>query len=107
MIHDDTRSTIFLFASPQYMAANPKLIEALLRAYKRNVLRAVGIDEAHLFVGQSHFRLCIRMLKDVLWKHIFDPSEPEMHPAFYAMTATMTLEYILLLEELTTLSFPP
>ena len=66
----------------------------------------MGIDEAHLYVSQSQFHFAIRRLRDMFWKLIFPKYQPETHPAIYAMTATMTLEYVQELTKLTTIPLP-
>ena len=58
-LQEETTSTMFLFLSPQFLCkkSSKPLLDALVVAYERKVLRVVGIDEAHLFVLHSNFRL--------------------------------------------------
>src|SRR6056300_1990588 len=74
-LEETTTSTIFLFTSPQFMckSSNKSLLDALLSAHQRaGVLRVVGIDEAHLFVLHSLFRVEIHMLTELFFKKIFN-----------------------------------
>ncbi len=100
MMKEGTTSTVFLLTSPHYLTRNPTMINAIIEAKKRNVLAAAVIDEAHLYVGQSAFRLCIPLLEDMLWKHIFPKNDKESWPKLIAMTATMPNEYVDTLEKL-------
>eukprot|EP00984_Skeletonema_dohrnii_P032361 scaffold26378_cov206-Skeletonema_dohrnii-CCMP3373.AAC.2 len=104
-LKETTTSTIFLFTSPQFLCkqTSEALLTALISSRRRNVLRVVGIDEAHLFVQHSSFRVEIHMLTELFFKKIFDEDD-KSHPIFLAMTATMPLQYIPKLEELTNVS---
>jgi len=107
-LQEETTSTMFLFLSPQFLCkkSSKPLLDALVVAYERKVLRVVGIDEAHLFVLHSNFRLEIRMLKDLFFKKVFDEKNPKSHPIFLAMTATMPSNFAAKLEALTTVQLP-
>ena len=100
-----TTSTIFLFTSPQFLCkeSSKELLSSLISARKRNVLRVVGIDEAHLMVQHSFFRVEIHMLTELFFKEIFD-HDKSTHPIYLAMTATMPLQYVPKLEALTHVS---
>mmetsp|Transcript_10303 Transcript_10303/g.15594 ORF Transcript_10303/g.15594 Transcript_10303/m.15594 type:complete len:602 (+) Transcript_10303:55-1860(+) len=95
-LDDTTTSTIFLFASPQFLCnkANKPLLDELLSAHKRKILRVVAVDEAHLHVQHSSFRVEILMLRDLFFKKVFNKDDPRSHPVFFAMTATMPKQYI-------------
>ena len=107
-LQETTTSTIFLFTSPQFICkeSSKDLLSALISARKRNVLRVVGIDEGHLFVQHSFFRVEIHMLSELFFKNIFD-EDTRTHPIYLAMTATMPLKYIPRLEALTRVSLIP
>jgi len=100
MMKEGTSSTVFLLTSPHYLTRHPSMVNAIIEANKRNALAAVVIDEAHLYVSQSMFRMCIPLLGDKLWKHIFPENDEDAWPKFIAMTATMPTEYVDLLEGL-------
>ncbi len=108
-LKETTTSTIFLFTSPQFMckSSNKSLLDALLSAHQRaGVLRVVGIDEAHLFVLHSLFRVEIHMLTELFFKKIFNEGNVEwQHPILLAMTATMPLSLVPKLEALTNVTF--
>lgn len=98
---EGTNSSIFLFVSPYYLTRHPEMIEAIIEAHLRKVLAGIGIDEVHLYVAQSTFRMCIRLLKDMLWKRLFpDEGDVDSWPRFFAMTATLPNEYNALLQDL-------
>mmetsp|Transcript_15996 Transcript_15996/g.27214 ORF Transcript_15996/g.27214 Transcript_15996/m.27214 type:complete len:404 (-) Transcript_15996:1753-2964(-) len=101
-LQDDTTSTIFLFTSPQFLCqqSNKPLLDELISAHKRGVLRVVGIDEAHLFVQHSSFRVEIHMLTELFFKKVFDKERPKSHPVLLAMTATMPDRFVPKLEAL-------
>ena len=100
---DRTTSTIFLFVSPQFLCtkANKPLLDELLSAHKRKILRVVAVDEAHLHVQHSRFRVEILMLRELFFKKVFSNDDPRSHPVFLAMTATMPKQYIPRLIDLT------
>lgn len=100
LMEEGTASTIFLFVSPFHLSRNPCMIDAIVDANKRNVLCGIGIDEAHLLCLQSSFRMCIRMLEDMLWKRIFTADNSDTQPKFFAMSATMTEELVDMLKKL-------
>ena len=103
----ETTSTMFLFVSPQFLTSNPELVEALAHAHNRRVLRGLGIDEVHLYVGHSQFRLEIRALKDLIWLRFFPPGKPSIHPNYFVTTATITPYYIKTLVGLTGIPLQP
>ena len=98
---EETTPTMFLFVSPQFLTSNPELVEALVHAHNRRVLRGLGIDDVHLYVGHSQFRLEIRALKDLIWLRFFPPDKPSIHPNYFVRTATITPYYINMLVGLT------
>lgn len=106
-IKEGTTSTMFLFTSPQHLAGSPDLVEALKQAHERGVLKGIGIDEGHLYVGHSMFRLEIRALKDLIWLQFFPPGKEELHPTYWITTATINLDYVNELEELTGIHLEP
>ena len=81
-IDKDTRSTMFLLVSPQFLIANQHVGKALLDAHKRRVLRGIGIDEVHLYVAHSAFRPAIRKLRDVLWRPLLLVEESRQASCF-------------------------
>ncbi len=91
---EGTSSTVFLLTSPHHLTRNPFMVNAIIEAKKRNVIAAFVLDEAHLMVEHATFRLCIPLLGDLLWKHIFPKNDPESWPKIIAMTATMPTEYV-------------
>ena len=58
-LEDTTTSTMFLFMSPQFLCqkANKALLEELLSAHERKILRVVALDEIHLHIQHSSFRI--------------------------------------------------
>ena len=48
-----TSSTVFVFASPQYLADNKDIRDALLQCQRRRTLRAVAIDLSFNIVGDA------------------------------------------------------
>ena len=109
-MREDTTSTIFLIASPQFMTreSSKGLMDAILKAHKdRRLLRTVVIDEAHLYVQHSSFRTAIRMLKDTFFKIVFPEDDPSGHPNFVLASATMTPGMVKSAETLTNVKFPP
>ena len=100
--------TLVLLASPQFIAApgNKAVLESILKANQRRMLRSVVVDEAHLFVQQSDFRIAIRMLKDLLFAPIFPPSKEEDWPILLVMSATITARSRERIEKLVGVGFP-
>ena len=47
----DTNSTVFLFASPQYISGSKAFRDALFLCHKNKTLRGVVIDEVHLVLS--------------------------------------------------------
>ena len=95
-LEDTTTSTIFLFMSPQFLCqkANKPLLEELLSAHKRKILRVVALDEIHLHIQHSSFRVEILMLRELFFNKVFSKDNPQSHPVFLAMTATMPDQYM-------------
>ena len=60
-LDETTKSTIFLFASPQFLCtkSSKPLLDELLSAHERKILHVVAVDEAHLHVQHSSFRVQI------------------------------------------------
>ena len=106
-LKEGTNSTIFLFVSPQYLVGNPSFVDALIYAHKNKVLQGIGIDEAHLYVAHSWFRMEIRALYDVLWLPIFSPNNSSNPPPnYWITTATITPIFIAEMEKLTGIPLP-
>mmetsp|Transcript_31075 Transcript_31075/g.69711 ORF Transcript_31075/g.69711 Transcript_31075/m.69711 type:complete len:694 (-) Transcript_31075:1581-3662(-) len=107
-MEEDTTSTIFLIASPQFMTreSSKDLMSAILNAHKRRLLRTVVIDEVHLYVQHSSFRTAIRMLKDTFFKIVFPEADPSGHPNFVLASATMTPRMVRSAEALTNVKLP-
>ena len=81
---------MFLLSSPQYLAGDALFRNALVQCQARRTLRLVAIDEVHLYTQHGRtFRECIRYLRDVFFRVVFDVSKT-YHPLFLAMTATFT-----------------
>ena len=100
--------TYFIITSPQAFVRNSSkpLVDALLRAHERNVLSTVAIDEAHLFVQHYSFCVAICLLRKIFFEKVFPKDYPKSHPIFLAMSATMTSQFITILENITYLRFP-
>ena len=107
-LEDATTSTMFLFASPQFLCqkTNKSLLDALLSAHQRKILRVVALDEAHLHVQHSAFRVEILMLRELFFNKVFSKDNPQNDPVFLAMTATMPEQYIPILASLTNVQLP-
>jgi len=86
-----TTSTIFIFASPQFLARHEDFRSALLVCNCRGISRSISIDEAHLFSQHGNsFRPEIRLLGEEFFKVLYAHGAPvsTFHIAF---TATMAL----------------
>ena len=100
--------TLVLLASPQFIAApgNKAVLESILKANQRRMLRSVVVDEAHLFAQQSDFRISIRMLKDLIFTPIFPPNKEKDWPILLVMSATITARSRERIEKLIGVDFP-
>ena len=86
----ESSTTMFLLSSPQYLAGDALFRNALVQCQAQRTLRLVAIDEVHLYTQHGRtFRECIRYLRDVFFRVVFDVSKT-YHPLFLAMTATFT-----------------
>ena len=82
----DTSSTVLLLTSPQKLATEKRVRDALLRCAGRGTLRVVAIDEAHLYTMHGRtFRDSVRCLGDVFFRPLV-----AFRFIFLAMTATMS-----------------
>ena len=102
-----TSTTVFFFSSPQYMDANPAIMNALLNCCARKgTFRSITIDEAHLWAKQgSSFREEIRFLQHNFFAPLYAGNNDG--PLFLAMTATMSLKTLATFSSLTYVGFPP
>ena len=88
----NSSSTLLILCSPQQLAENIAFREAMIRAYKRQILRLVAIDEAHLYAmhGRS-FRESIRVLRDHFFAVICSTATIKYAPLILAMTTTKNI----------------
>ena len=106
-LRNSTSTTVFLFSSPQYMAENRAIMNALLNSCARKgTFRSITIDEAHLWAKQgSSFREEIRFLQHNFFAPLYAGNNDG--PLFLAMTATMSLTTLATFSSLTSVGFPP
>ena len=103
-----TTSTMFFFASPQFVCNHPEFAQMLILQAEARVLRLVVLDEVHLHVQQgTSFRNAIRQLKDVFFCKVFKNSKVENRPKVIMATGTMTKKYVGLISDLTEIGLPP
>ena len=82
----DTSSTVILLTSPQKLAKEKCVCDALLLCTVAGTLRLVAIDEVHLYTMHGRtFRDSIRYLRDNFFHLLV-----EFSILFLAMTATMS-----------------
>ena len=92
-INYDSSSTMFLFTSPQYLANNSIILDAILQCHALQTLRLIAIDEAHIYAMHGRtFREAMRILQKIMFERIYKVGG--WHPLFLAMTATMTLSLL-------------
>ena len=97
----DSKSTLFLFTSPQKLVTTPSILDALFICHARQTLRLVTIDEAHLYAQHgSTFRDELRTLTNLFFEVVFKVGAA-FHPIFLAMTATMSKTLLVKLSQLT------
>ena len=103
----NTSSTIFVFSSPQFIVNHNDFRRVLIDAARARVLRAIFVDECHLYVQQGvSFREEIRVLTFVFWGVIFHKRNEGSHPKVVFMTGTMYKSYVPMLSTLTTIGLP-
>ena len=93
-LRGDTQTTIFVFASPKFLAKYQHIRRVLVEDCKRaGTLRSVTIDEAHLFAQHgSSFRPEIRHCAEHVIKPIRKRTPTDTSRPFYVLlSATMSL----------------
>jgi superfamily II DNA helicase RecQ len=104
----NTRSTIFLFCSPQIIQNDARVKNCLLEAHSKLILKSVFLDEVHLYVEHgSSFRDDISNLKETFFSKLFPANNRLVHPSFCAMSATFTKKHQNNLHKLIGFSMPP
>jgi hypothetical protein len=102
-----TRSTVFLFCSPQIIQNDARVRNCLIEAHSKLLLKSVFLDEVHLYVEHGvSFRDDITQLKDSFFSFIFPSTNIRVHPCFCAMSATFTKKHVSNLEKLIGFSVP-
>ena len=90
----DASSTILLLTSPQKLAKEKRIRNALLRCAVAGTLRLVTVDEAHQYTMHGReLRDSIRYLRDKFFRRLFDPTAG-FKVLFLAMTATMSADLL-------------
>ena len=99
-------TTIFIFSSPQFMAKNPAIMNALLNnCARKGNLRSITIDEAHLWAKHgSSFREEIRYLQHNFFAPLYAGNA--IGPIFLTLTATMSMLTLAIFSSLTSVGFP-
>ena len=102
-----TKSTIFIFLSPQHLCKHQSACNVFLACGAKGTLRTVAMNEAHLHVADGlSFREECRQLKDIFFKPLFHPRDKEQYtPRLLCLTTTMPSPLVSGLEWLTTRSF--
>jgi len=102
----NTLTTIFIFSSPQFMAKNPAIMNALLNnCARKGTLRSITIDEAHLWAKHgSSFREEIRYLQHNFFAPLYAGNA--IGTLFLALTATMSMLTLAIFSSLTSVGFP-
>ena len=68
----DSLSTMFLFTSPQYLANNSIILDAILQCHALQTLRLIAINEAHIFAMHGRtFREAMRILQKIMFERIY------------------------------------
>ena len=104
----DTSRTVYLFASPHFLATHTGIRNALLKCARRNrTLRSITLDEAHLLAKQgASFRPKIRMLADTFFGPLSKEMSPRSKPWLVCTTATDSKNDHQRLETMTRTPFP-
>jgi superfamily II DNA helicase RecQ len=101
-----TSTTVFLFASPQFLARFKKFRNAIFTCNHRGTLRSLMLDEVHLLSQHgSSFRPEIRMICDRLIKPIM-AKPPSKRPHHLQLTATLSTGDRKMAGNLTGVGFP-
>ena len=102
-----TSRTIFLFASPQYLARHRPVRRALLGCARRGTFRSTSLDEAHLLAKHAAtFRPEIKMMSETFLRPLH-ASSGTRKPFLLCTTATDSKNDHGRLETITHTSFPP
>ena len=105
-----TTSTLFVFTSPQFLADNKDVRNAIINVcLNKRTFRSFTIDEAHLLAQHgSSFRSEIRLVCEEFIKPIFggEKKDDVYRPFFLAMSATVSLQDMTTLGSLTGVGFP-
>lgn len=103
-LRNNTTSTIFVFTSPQFIINHNDFRRVLIDTAHCRTLRAIFVDECHLYVQQGvAFREEIRLLAFMFWAIIFHKRNKGRHPKVVFMTGTMYKSYVAMLSTLTTI----
>ena len=88
-----TKSTVFVFLSPQHLCHNQRACNIFLGCGAKGTLRTVVMDEIHLHVSHGlSFRVECRQLKDIFFRPLFHPRDDDVFkPRLLCMTATMPI----------------
>ena len=90
----DASSTILLLTSPQKLAKEKRIRDALLRCAVAGTLRLVTVDEAHQYTMHGReLRDSIRYLRDKLFRWLFDPTA-WFKVLFLAVMTTMSADLL-------------
>ena len=102
-----TSRTIFLFASPQYLARHRPIRRALLGCARRGTFRSCNLDEAHLLAKHAAtFRPEIRMMSHTFLRPL-QASSRAQQTFLLCTTATDSVNDHKRLERITHTGFPP
>jgi hypothetical protein len=102
----DTSRTVYLFASPHFLATRAAFLNAIILCSRRGTLRSVTIDEAHLLARQgASFRPEVRMLRESFFLPVWGNTIPEKRPLLVCTTATSSHSDKLRLEHITCTEF--
>mgnify|MGYP005726043589 CR=1 FL=1 len=106
-ISPETSRTVYLFASPHFLATYHDVRNVLLNSSRRGVLRSVTLDEAHCYAKQgASFRPEICMLRGTLFSKLYPNTSAKRRTYLVCATAIDSKNDHRRLEHLTCSTFP-
>ena len=108
LLEPATSTTVFLFASPQFIATKQNFVNALFACRRRGLLRLVALDEIDLLARQgASFRAVIRKTAHSVLKPLLSRPEKAADRCFHLqLTASLSAEDELCADQLVGVAFP-